>query len=406
MLSFTGAKARRVLLAQFLRPIRSLDMHDTVRLTQAKMPDEVQLELLAPWYTQKSGESRTLDFFDAIPKYPFSVTTSITKAERIEASFTLHGKRYLAEILPAQIKDPATGEEKLVFAGAREELVERALRFIAVQQTAKTRITLDTNTGREAITVFFTLSMIRRHLEALGHGYKLREIQEALDVLSGTMIEISPAEGQEIAPQAGKKPSRRQRFVKATILSNYAGDFLEGDSTGEESRAAMTFHPLATQAILELAYYPINQTRVGSLKHPLARWLTTRMSHNYRQARKHGFVDNAGYHIALKTILEERGLTREARLRNNLDSVRKALQEMKQRRILSEIEAYKEELVHMPTKRRPKIVNAVWTLYPSTEFVEEIIGGNREMALLRAQSEENKRENQLLPGFQTEGRGK
>jgi hypothetical protein len=38
--------------------------------------------------------------------------------------------------------------------------------------------------------------------------------------------------------------------------------------------------------------------------------------------------------------------------------------------------------------------------------VEEIIGGNREMALLRAQSEENKRENQLLPGFQAEGRGK
>jgi hypothetical protein len=75
----------------------------------------------------------------------------------------------------------------------------------------------------------------------------------------------------------------------------YAGDFLEGDSTGDESRAAMTFHPLATQAILELAYFPINQTRVGSLKHSLARWLTTRMSHNYRQARKHGFVDNTGY---------------------------------------------------------------------------------------------------------------
>ena len=130
------------------------------------------------------------------------------------------------------------------------------MRFIAVQQTAKTRITMDANTGREAITVFFTLSMIRRHLETLGHGYKLRGIQEALDVLSGTMIEISPAEDQEIAPQAGKKPNRRQRFVKATILSNYAGDFLDGDSTGEESRAAMTFHPLATQAILELAFYP------------------------------------------------------------------------------------------------------------------------------------------------------
>ena len=49
-------------------------MHDRLRLTQAKMPDEAQLELLAPWYTQNTSESRTLDFFDAIPKYPFSVT--------------------------------------------------------------------------------------------------------------------------------------------------------------------------------------------------------------------------------------------------------------------------------------------------------------------------------------------
>jgi hypothetical protein len=71
-------------------------MHDRIRLTQAKMPDEVQLELLAPWYTQHPSESRTLDFFDAIPKYPFSVTATLPKAQRIEAPFTLRGKRYIA----------------------------------------------------------------------------------------------------------------------------------------------------------------------------------------------------------------------------------------------------------------------------------------------------------------------
>jgi hypothetical protein len=118
-------------------------MHDRLRLTQAKMPDEVQLELLAPWYTQNTSESRTLDFFDAIPKYPFSVTTTIEKTERIEAPFTLRGKKYVAEILPAQIKDAKTGQERLVFPGSREELVERALRFIAVQQIARTKLIPD-----------------------------------------------------------------------------------------------------------------------------------------------------------------------------------------------------------------------------------------------------------------------
>ena len=101
-------------------------MHDQLRVTHQRIPDEVQLELLAPWYTQNTSESRTLDFFDAIPKYPFPVTTTISKAERIQAPFTLRGRRYVAEILPAQIKDGETGQERLVFPGGREELVERA----------------------------------------------------------------------------------------------------------------------------------------------------------------------------------------------------------------------------------------------------------------------------------------
>ena len=117
--------------------------------------------------------------------------------------------------------------------------------------------------------------------------------------------------------------------MKATILSNYTGDFAERDPTGEDSRVAMTYHPLATQAILGLAFYPINQVRVGKLKRPLARWLTTRMSHNYRQARKNGYVHNDGYHISLQTILEERGLPREKRLRANVEAVREAIEEMK-----------------------------------------------------------------------------
>ena len=51
-------------------------MHDRLRLTQAKMPDELQLELLAPWYSQNTSESRTLELFDAMPKYPYPVTTT------------------------------------------------------------------------------------------------------------------------------------------------------------------------------------------------------------------------------------------------------------------------------------------------------------------------------------------
>jgi len=134
-------------------------MHDRLRLTQAKMPDELQLELLAPWYSQNTSESRTLELFDAMPKYPYPVTTTIEKPERLEISFTLRGLKYTAFITTAQITDARTAEQRLVFPGAREELVERALRFIAVQQIARTRLTPDTETGHHSVTVVFTLSM-------------------------------------------------------------------------------------------------------------------------------------------------------------------------------------------------------------------------------------------------------
>jgi hypothetical protein len=376
-------------------------MRALLRLNHSDMSEEVQLELLAPWYTQRPSESRTLDFFDAIPKYPFPTTTTIDRAERIQAPFTLRGKHYVAEILPAQIKNADTGQERLVFAGAREELVERALRFIAVQQIAKTKLTHDVQTGRQAVTIFFSLSMLRRHLEQLGHGYKLSEIKEALDILADTRIAV---EEQTIEAKTGRQ--RRTRDF-ASILTHYTASAVEGDTTGEEAYVAMTFHPAAAAAILQLAFYPINQLRVGKLKRPLARWLTTRMSHNYRQAKKNGFVDKSGYHISLKTILDERGLPRETRLRANVESVRTALKEMRERRILAEMMAYDEQLIHAPSKRRPKIVDAIWTLYPSSEFVEEIVNGNKDMSIARALAGGNKGESKLLPGFQEEGsRGK
>lgn len=335
-------------------------------------PRAIQLELLAPWFAGRGDESRTLDLFDAIPKYPFPTTRVVAEPTRILASFEADKETYAAEIVNAQIKDKTTGKEVLVFPGAREELVERALRFIAIQQTARTKLDQDPKTGQPTITVFFTLSQVRRHLEDLGHGYKIAEIQEALDILSGTEITVFSSRLREDG-------RTRKRHLKATILSNYIGDMLDGDKTGEDSKVGMTFHPWATRAIVDLAYYPINQLRVGSLKKPLARWLTTRLSHNFRQAVKFGYIQKRGYHIALQTMLAQRALPEEKRLRASVETVRLALKEMVSSGVLEKGMPWEEQLKYGTTKGRKKITDAVWTLYPSHEFVEEIISGNKEM---------------------------
>ena len=75
------------------------------------------------------------------------------------------------------------------------------------------------------------------------------------------------------------------------------------------------------------------------------------MSHNYRQARRNGWLDGDGYHISLETILAERGLVKEKRLRDN-DSVRASLAEMKKEKILCEWKPYDEKLT---LGRRPRL---------------------------------------------------
>jgi hypothetical protein len=116
----------------------------------------------------------------------------------------------------------------------------------------------------------------------------------------------------------------------------------------------------------------INQLRVGKLKRPLARWLTTRMSHNYRQAHRPHFVNTGGeivwkregYHISLSTILAERGMTREARLRDNVATVRMALEEMKQAAFLAVDHPYDEKLSYTAGKGGKMITDAVWPSSP------------------------------------------
>jgi hypothetical protein len=72
---------------------------------------DVQLELLAPWYAQRPEDSRTLDLFDAVPKYPFATTRFVDQAERIAVDFKFGTRLYRSEILPAQIKDSKTGQD-------------------------------------------------------------------------------------------------------------------------------------------------------------------------------------------------------------------------------------------------------------------------------------------------------
>jgi hypothetical protein len=65
-------KAVAVLAQYYFHATFASDRRASQKMSQLPSlgPDEVQLELLTPWYTQNTSESQTLELYDAIPKYP------------------------------------------------------------------------------------------------------------------------------------------------------------------------------------------------------------------------------------------------------------------------------------------------------------------------------------------------
>ncbi len=339
-------------------------MNDSVTPNN-QVPAHLQLPLFEGWLGKTEHESRTLDLFDAMPKYAFTRTTIVTRATIIEASFTFQGHTYRSEITPATLKDE-TGKPRLIFPGGREQLVEQALRYLAVQSIAKTPVA---NKNGYSLYCITTLSQVRRVLSTWGHEYKISEIQRAIDILAGTQISL-------FYEQPGKS-RHRVRKITANILTQSINDAVVNQGDLENASVAVAFHPLATKAIFAMAYWPINVLRVGRLKSPLARWLTMRLSHNFRHAERPTLLSpGKGYHILLSTILEERGTQPEKRLRACVEKVRQALKEMTEADVLNRLQPFVEELRKKKSGRTLAIEDVLWTLYPSKAFAEEIIDGN------------------------------
>ncbi len=338
-----------------------------------------ELPLFDGFFSADKNESRTFEIFDALPKYVYAkvrkakdltpITKTITLRRRNEA-----GKQEELQVqvtLSAAVIKGQDGTGQAIYPGAREELVERAIRKLAVQQVVNTGLHTVPQSGAQIIRVSFTLYQLRKELTSQGHGFKVVELKEALEVLNKATVNLACSK------------DRTLHGISSAVFSNYTYVYDEDDESGQSSKVSVDYHPLATQAIINLAFYPINYQRVMSMASPLARWLATRLSHRFRQATKTAFVDGGSYQISLETILSESGIARASRLRDNVATVRQALTQMIKENVLHSMRPYQEDLSYASTKGRKKVTDVVWQLFPSRQFAQEIIQGNVEMSQWR-----------------------
>ena len=354
-----------------------------------------QLLLFAPFLSDR--HNRVFELYDALPRFVLSWKRDAEKGPRTLTFPNVQiGEQVVSvKITPAIVSDPSKtvttttgpqrGTGKIIFPGAREEIIEFALRRLAVRQHEGLSRRLEKD--REHIAVKFRLSELRSQLAEDGHHFKNAEIAEALEVLANSQLQLSGDVPENIAE--GYKWKATQAYSMLADLR--AIEPKEGDPSGEKTTYVVSLHPLAAAAILQGRFFDHNHARTMQLRKPLARWLIKRMNLRYRQAQKNSFATSgSGYKIGLSRILAESGMLPEKRLRASIERIRDAIKELTNTGWLHCFKPYDEATTLGPSTKkggRKTIQEIVWTLYPSNEFAQEVIEGNmRRQALKNGES--------------------
>lgn len=336
-----------------------------VRKSIAPVPEEAfsshQLSLFQS-FLANGDDARSLShaiaLWDSIPRY--SIARSRMEAMRtkdgfldaVEIPFKHGGVSLTAVIHPARVKESG-GQRRSFYPGAREELIEHALRKIATEQSAGF---FDKPTYRSGAR--FSLYQLRKELERQGHSLRYDELIEGLDILSLCSIEILAGDGED-----------NQAFGRSTYLTALAGVKRKDYDANREARWTAQFHPLVTQSIDELTYRQFNYERLMSCSTQLARWLLSQLVLKFIAAN-HINTFEVRYSTVRRDSALLNGYTRE---RDAVAALNSAWGELKELGALDDVR--KEE------KRGPrsKIEDVVYTLKPSRHFVAEQKAANRQV---------------------------
>jgi hypothetical protein len=310
--------------------------------------------LLCNTDAERDSLSNVFDLWDSIPRYVVSrqQQDKWRKAGTFpllhEVPFHYRGRELTATIQPAAVK----GKDEVIqayFPSANEELIEDVLRKIAAVQNNGYYNPKELRSG-----VVFTLHMVRKELEKRGHGRTYNEINLSLEIMARSVITTSMSDGKE------------GEFTSNSLYLNNLFRATKGKLAEDpEAKWFADFHPFASRSLDELTYRQFNYARLMSHKSQLARWLNKVLSLKYINA---SFLHP--FEMRLSTITRDSGLLAGyGRARDAVAAVDSAF---------NELQASKPPLLgRQPDKKtiegqRGKILDVIYTLHPSIEFVREM----------------------------------
>lgn len=298
--------------------------------------------------------SNTIELYDAIPKIILGKNKLGERLYPIEREFKHRENTYRVVIKPAMIKD-AEGKYIDALPGQREEFVEDALRKIATDGNI-------VFVGHQ-VGVSFTIYQLKKELERTGHSYSYQQIKDALEILVSCNMKLT------MVIENGKK----EELFSESLFSRMAGKTEDGWIEGEGKRTSFVifFNSLVKKSIFELTFRRYNYEICMQYSNAIARYMHKRMSHNYIQASM-----MKPYEILMSTVIAGSGMKSYSKLSENHKYISKALDEMKERKVLID---WKSQRVTGDYK---------YTLVPTQAFVSEIKRTNQLHRQIREAGEE------------------
>lgn len=307
---------------------------------EQEFPEQLTLfSLLDP--RTESNYSNTVELYDFLPKYVWGKSNRINDRflESVEREFECRGKKYSLTLHPARIK--TDGVQKEFYLSKREEIVEDALRKIAVFGEA---VYLDKKIGMS-----FSIYQLQKELKKSGHSFSRQQIVESLNILAGSRIVLTCHDDDQV-------------WTFSPI------ETLGFKGINDETHTFVRFSALVTKSIDENTFRLYDYQRVMKYKSVIARQLHKRIGHHFTQAN---FAQK--YEITLTTLLRDFGLKPAASLYSNLEDVKEALEEMKDG---GTIMSYALGEPTLDAGRRNKLINVKISIVPSVQFLSEIRKGN------------------------------
>ena len=312
---------------------------------------------------ERASLSNVFDLWDSIPRYVIS--RQLQDKWRKSGSFPLlykipfhyRGRELTATFQPASIEDK-NGVVRSYFPSSSEEIIEDVLRKIAAEQNYGYHISEEKRTG-----VTFTLHMLRKELKNRGHERTYNDIILSLDIMARSVIITSTSDNKE------------GEFISSSLYLNNLTR-VSKQKLAEDPKAKWTadFHPFASRALDDLTYRQFNYLRLMSHSNQLTRWLNKVLCLKYLQASL-----LTTFEIRFSTIKRDSGLlSGYKRNRSAIEAVDSAFIELH--------ECAPPLLGKKPDRKvidgaRGIILDVVYVLTPSIEFISEVKAANKRKSL-------------------------